>query len=182
MDSSPNQTPAVDPASKQAGGTADPPGVPTVIEDVQPPKAVSVDPDSQTPSAPSMPSAALGGTAQVNPISATGQTEEAPIAPPDESSKPKQAKLISAHAHSNKPIGAIIAAILIASLLAGLTIFAYIKTKDSDSKSANTPPPTSAATAEDVDKTSQDLDNSLSGANNTEGFSTNDLTDSSLGL
>lgn len=81
------------------------------------------------------------------------------------------------------PLGVIFMAILVAMSLSALTVFAYIKTKDSppvrsDQQSQNE----QRATTGDVDDTTKGIDESLKSMDDTADFNDTDLSDSNLGL
>lgn len=97
---------------------------------------------------------------------------------------PAEQHALPAHASSNKPIGAIVTAIVVALILAGLTVFAFIKTSNtiepiSEDTGASTQP---AATPADVDKTIEDIDKTMNSVDDTQDINNQDLSDPSLGL
>lgn len=82
------------------------------------------------------------------------------------------------------PIGAVIAAVAIAVLLAGLTVTAYLQGKDNKAATnkANTVSQPANISGTDVDQTTTQVDESLTGADDAQDFGTTDLSDSALGL
>lgn len=93
----------------------------------------------------------------------------------------------SAH-QRRKPIGVIVVAIIIALVLAGLSVYAWQKSKQAVPKtSSNTPAvsqkvATTAVRPSDVDQTGKAVDNSLNQLNDVKDLSTNDLSNATLGL
>lgn len=88
--------------------------------------------------------------------------------------------------HSGTPVVAVVIAIVIALALAGLTVFAYLKTRNTspDTNTTTTQPSTTAskATTKDVDNTSKDMDTALSSVDDTKDFAATDISDTALGL
>lgn len=89
--------------------------------------------------------------------------------------------------HSKTPVAAIVVAIIIALLLAGLTVYVYLKTKKDTPVPDDTPTTsqqssTPKATTSDVDQANSDLDASLKEAEASEDVGSNDLSDTTLGL
>lgn len=92
--------------------------------------------------------------------------------------------------HAKTPKAAIIAAIIIALILASLTIIAYLKTRDDgDTPAAESTTQTQTeeqatrnVTGGDIDDTTQEIDQTLSEADDSEDFNANDLSDEALGL
>jgi hypothetical protein len=84
------------------------------------------------------------------------------------------------------PRGTIIVAIVVALLLAGTSIFAYLKTKDDTTTSNNNKTSQKATpakvTTSDVSQTSQQIDDTLKTVDDTKDFEANDLGDTALGL
>lgn len=95
---------------------------------------------------------------------------------------------VSLHKHGKTPVVAIVIALVIALGLAGLTVFAYMKNKDSvkPESDATTQQPTVAkttpATTGDVDTATKEVDTTLQEVDNTEDFADTTLTDAALGL
>lgn len=98
--------------------------------------------------------------------------------------QPAVTPLLPAHAKSGRPIGAIVAAIVIALLLAGLTIMVYLKTKNSIKPIGNNSGQNSeqAATPADVDDATEALNQTLDSVKDDQDFNENDLSDTNLGL
>jgi hypothetical protein len=80
-----------------------------------------------------------------------------------------------------RPNGVVIAAIVIAVLLAVVAVVAYIKSKDTVSTNKNNTPSNVVSTS-DVDKTQKEIDDTLGSLNDSTDLSSNDLSDSALGL
>lgn len=79
------------------------------------------------------------------------------------------------------PVGVILVALLVAISLGALTVFAYMKTKDS----APVKPAQQTeqkASAQDVDNTTQGIDESLKAADDAADFNDSELSDTNLGL
>lgn len=95
---------------------------------------------------------------------------------------------VSLHKHGKTPVVAIVVALIIALGLAGLTVFAYMKNKNSvkPEYDATTQQPTVAkttpATTSDVDATTKEVDTTLQEIDNAEDFADASLTDATLGL
>ena len=83
-------------------------------------------------------------------------------------------------------VAAIVAAILIALVLSGATIFAYLKTKDQavvvPMKAVTPASQQTAVTATDVQQASTELDESLKAIDENKDFASSDLDDTTLGL
>ena len=158
---------ATDPASSQPAG---PPAVsnPPVGAEITPAQPAAA-PETVAPAEP--------------PVESPAEPVSSPPAPAETASAAPAAVPASVKpAHSsNKPMGAIVAAIVIALLLAGLSIFAYLKTRNAvqpisgTNRSSGTP-----ATPQDADKTSEELDKTLGTIDNQDMGS--DLSDSAIGL
>ncbi len=87
-------------------------------------------------------------------------------------------------AKAKAPIAAIIIAVIVALGLIGLTIFAFYKTQN-NAKSGDTTAsqqPEKPVTTEEVDATQTAVDKQLDTTNDAQDFSSNDLSDTSLGL
>lgn len=96
---------------------------------------------------------------------------------------------IPAHAgqKSNGPVVAIVVAIVVALALGGLVIFTFSKTKDNSAKTNSSAGPAPVvskplASPADVDTTTQELEASLSKIDEDKDFSSEELSDKSLGL
>lgn len=111
------------------------------------------------------------------------QTVPAPYAEPPADSTPPHSATAPAQEpeHHKGPIGAVIAAVVIAVLLAGLTVFAYLQSKDSKTAS-NKSAQTTKMSGKDVDATSSQIDSSIQSASDATDFGATDLSDSALGL
>jgi hypothetical protein len=115
-------------------------------------------------------------------------TEQAPLPDgvTDTAAKPFPAEqhALPAHVASNKPIGAIITAIVIALILAALTVFAFIKTSNTIEPITNGSDTNnqSSATPADVDETIKNIDESLNSVDDTQDVNNEGLSDPSLGL
>lgn len=109
----------------------------------------------------------------------TRDTDASPAA-----SQQAVAPLLPAHAKSGRPIGVIVAAIVIALLLAGLTIMVYLKTKNSIKPISNNSGQNSeqVATPADVDDATEALNQTLDSVKDDQDFNENDLSDTNLGL
>ncbi|HTE58685.1 MAG TPA: hypothetical protein VK694_08170 [Verrucomicrobiae bacterium] len=100
-------------------------------------------------------------------------------------------QMLAAHASKKgRPVAVIVVAVLIALVMAGLTAFAYMKTKDSTKTTGDHPSQQSAApeethtqgaTTADVDSASKEVD-SAAAANEAADIPESDLTDQTLGL
>lgn len=87
--------------------------------------------------------------------------------------------------HKGAPTVAIVIAIIVAIGLAGVVIFAYMQSRNSDTiertdTQSLTEKPQASVT--DVDTASQEIDSELEKANDSTDFAANDLDDSTLGL
>lgn len=78
------------------------------------------------------------------------------------------------------PVGIIIVAIIIAVLLAGVAVFAYMKTQKKSTGSVPAKAP--VISASDVNSTEKQLDESLGGVSDDTDFAASNLSDASLGL
>lgn len=100
-------------------------------------------------------------------------------------------QMLAAHASKKgRPVAVIVVAVLVALIMAGLTVFAYMKTKNStkptgdqssQQPTASEKTQTQGATTADVDSVSKEVDNAAA-ANETADIPESDLTDQSLGL
>lgn len=94
------------------------------------------------------------------------------------------------HRKSNLPVAEILIAIVVALALAGLVVYVYSQSKNSQQTDKNSKTTTSEsaiiakpqASTTDVDTTTQEVDQSLEQLNDSSDFSSSDLSDSSLGL
>ncbi len=111
---------------------------------------------------------------QSNPTENSGPTNPNPMAIPP----------APVHKKSGAPKAAIVVAIVIALALAGLTVFAYLKTQNgADSKTPSTSTDSSQkATTDDVDQATKAIDDSANSTNDTTDFPANELSDQSLNL
>jgi multisubunit Na+/H+ antiporter MnhC subunit len=101
---------------------------------------------------------------------------------PSEESQSQPPAMPPAHKGS-APIAVIIAAIVIAIGLVGVTVYAYMQSQDKDEKTdtSQTQQTTPEVTGEDVDQTTADVDEAL-GATEEADFPEAELTDQTLGL
>lgn len=94
---------------------------------------------------------------------------------------PAGAKSLKAPKTSKTPVGVILVAIIVGLSLSGLTVFAYMKTKDTPPVKQNTQSQ-QKATSGDVDDTTKGVDESLKSVDDTQDFNDSDLSDTNLGL
>jgi uncharacterized protein HemX len=171
------------------------PSAPSVVD--SPATAPAVTPEADEPASP----APVVSEEKVNSVAPTADTgvsnnEDVPAAPapsPAEDTAPKAADAspmaippTPVH-HARVPRGTIIVAIVVALLLAGTSVFAYLKTKDStitsdQNKTQTQDTATPKVTTSDVNQTSQEIDDGLKTIDESKDFGTSDLTDSTLGL
>jgi uncharacterized protein HemX len=84
---------------------------------------------------------------------------------------------------SRPPIMVIIIAIIVALTMAGLTVFVYLKTKDTPSlKQASKQSQQDKATSADVESATQSIDESMKSVDEASDFNDTELSDSNLGL
>jgi hypothetical protein len=145
-------------------------GTPVVVET---PTAAEV---TEQPAAPAEETNQAEITANDNPTPATADsqpTENNPLAIDS-----------AAHTHkSNVPVAAIALAVLIAIVLIGITVFAYIRTKnDGAATTTKTNLVQPKVTTQDVDQTSTEIDGTVNKVDDTKDFAGEDLTDKALGL
>lgn len=118
-----------------------------------------------------------------------GATTPEVAAPADDASSPPQTPVPTTAQNGDKhhsPYGAVVAAVVIAVLLAGLTVFAYLKTSGNKTATGTNKSSTQAVpapvTSNEVDQTNSQIDDAMKSANDTEDFGSTDLSDSALGL
>lgn len=112
--------------------------------------------------------------------SAPSAPQDAPADKPSDEA-PKSAAPPS-RPKSPKPLGAVIAAVFIGLLLAGVSVFAYLKTKGADKPAPKPQASQTSVKPQDVDNTAQEIDKTLESASQAEDLGEGDLTDQSLGL
>jgi uncharacterized protein HemX len=109
----------------------------------------------------------------------------APTPAPDTQSAEQQAEALlqtTAPKKPKTPVGLIVFAIVVCIGLGALTIYTFVQTKKKpETQQTTTQTTTPAVTAEDVENTSKELDETVDGVDNTD-VNDNDLSDSSLGL
>jgi hypothetical protein len=99
------------------------------------------------------------------------------------STAPQSAKPLKAPKKAKTPIGVIIVAVIVALSLSALTVFAYLKTKDSPSVKDNQKSQAQdRASAGDIDDTTNGVDEGLKSLDDTKDFNDSDLSDTNLGL
>jgi hypothetical protein len=121
---------------------------------------------------------------------ATTDASAAPAAPESTPEAPAPASPMAINAAAvpmkhHAPVGVVVGAIIIALVLAALTVFAFMKlNKNSDSTKAPVKQATTAAkvTSSEVQETATAIDQSISSVNDSQDFNANDLTDTTLGL
>lgn len=87
--------------------------------------------------------------------------------------------------HHRRPLGVVIVAIIIALLLAGLSVYAWQKTKPATkakTSSSTTASTVAAIKPADVNQASQDVDATLKQVDDTKDLNANDLSNATLGL
>ncbi len=142
----------------------------------------------------------LPGSRAEEPLTSAPLPDETPapedtIAPPESEhimpSPPDHAEhLLAAHANpkNHPPLAAIVIAVIIAVALVGVTIFAYLSTRDAthqqddDHTAQQESTEQAAVTTTDVDDATQDVDSTLSSVDDAKDFPESDLTDQALGL
>lgn len=145
---------------------------PAVVEDPLATEEVTEIPEStatETPTAEAVPSTEAVPTAN---------TPEVPTSENQMAITPANAGPVKHKA----PVGAIIAAIIIALVLAGTTIFAYLKTTKTATTDKSVTPVQQPVKAADVQQTSQDVETSLKAIDENKDFANTDLSDTTLGL
>lgn len=184
-----NETPgAPQPAVPQPGG----------VMDVQPPKA-----EPSLPSAPpvqqphSQPASPVTPAPMPDTLPQAQTRPEGSIAPPEHPAADSRPAiedhadhLLAAHAasqHHKKPVVAIIVAIIIALALIGLTVLAYLQTKqDTHPQADHEPTPTNQPATQNtettVDDTSAEVNQALTTVDDTKDLPESDLSDQALGL
>lgn len=97
---------------------------------------------------------------------------------PQKSQKPKKEK------GPRAPIGAIIMAIIVAGALAGVTVFAYMRSNSTstDKGTENQDSANSEVQSSDVDDVTSEIDKSLNGLDDSKDFQESELSDTTLGL
>lgn len=135
------------------------------VMDVQAPKTVNNVPEPVVPNDPPSPPTAATTPAE--------QPKVTPLAVPLGSKTPH---------HSSRPIVTIICAVVVALVLAGLTVYAFQKSKDS--KTSAPTPLSGVATikASDVDQIGNDVDAAMQKIDDTKDLPAADLADAVLGL
>ena len=124
---------------------------------------------------------------------APAQTEDEVTAATEQPADTKpliaQATAATAHPTDKAPVGAIVAALVIAVGLAALSVFAYMKTSDkpannakSGTQSVNQSAAPAAITGKDVDTATKGIDETMGSTNDTADFDSNSLSDASLGM
>ncbi len=179
MEFSPNQSDQDEnsiPVTVNSGSTNGPGGAPVVRDSM-----LSTPSSDSTSTTTPAPSSQLNDTPQSEPGAASTTSQDHPAS---ENSVPPATPPKTKHP---RPKGAVIAAIVIFLLLAGLSVFAYMKTKNktesvADKPAATTPAVQSAVTPQDVDKTNEELDKSLNNASDASDINQTDLSDRALGL
>jgi hypothetical protein len=180
------------------------------IMDVQRPKPTDTGPLNQ-PAEPE-PGTSFTPASGENPASVppeTPQPSNDPIAPPENESiaKPPESEPVDAPAHTpdehtdethpllaahatkkHSPVVPIVVAGIIALALIAVTVFAFLKTKetttpDGDDHTSPTHQETSsAATTQDIDDANKEIDQTLTAVDEAKDFPEADLSDQSLGL
>lgn len=158
-------------------------------DNVPPPAPVSDPQETQTP----VPPAPLATTSPASQniganIAPSGKTLQELLAE-EEASSP-QTDMSKANHKNGKGKGVVIlVAVLLAAALIGGAAFAYIQTKNkvkpADAPAATTTQTTPESTevkGTDIDKTTTDLDATLKKVDDTKDYTTNDLSDATLGL
>ncbi len=173
--------------------TAPPKAIP--VMDIQPPATsapqvpMSVEPAAET-TAPAVESPEVVS----EPVEES--SSDTPVAETTEQTSQDPAKLLAVtpdnagKARRKAPAGAIAVAIVIALILAGATIFAYLRTSKNDTaathnsakSTATTPAKQEPIQAADVDTTNQGIDDSLKAIDENKDFASTDLSDTTLGL
>ena len=154
----------------------------------------------ETPSTVPLTSSQNTGTGQITPVEETPEatdpktndTESAAVtgqtSPAASDSAPSPMAIPPQAAHKSKgPVVAITLALVVALALAGLVVFTYTKGKkntDNTNSSAGPAPVETKplASPADVDSTTQELESSLNKIDENKDFSSEELSDKSLGL
>ena len=179
--------------TKTPAGAATPPPRSGGVMDIQPPKG---QPDIWAHDEPTPAPTPTPAPAAPTPSPEPNLKPSTPeiIAPPEKQTEglPKHIEehtdhLLAAHAdaHHKKPVLAIVVAIIIGLSLIGLTVFAYMQTKDGTKDAGDHGTEThqeSGASAADVDDTTKQVDDTLNTVDDTKDMPETDLTDQSLGL
>jgi len=172
------------------------PGRSSGVMDVQRPKSSLA---VAEPPAPSQPAEAPTPVEEPKPAPDVAvPTEVTNATPPEDHSPEPPAKdepknkddvhpLLAAHAQKKHgPVVPIVTAVVIALALIGVTVFAFLKTKDSSNSTGDHPAThqetTTPATSSDVDNASQQVDEALAAVDDTKDFADSQLTDQTLGL
>lgn len=179
---------------KNAGGvnpTSEVESSPVSVEPVASPAVVSSEPEVSVEQPVVVPEAAVTTselTVESTPAPTASEPDPAPT-PPAENPTSQGADnpmAIPTPATPKKsggaPVAAIVVAIVIAIALAALTVFAYLKTKHTTSKTSNSSQAAPKLTATDIDQASQATDTTIKKVDDTKDFTTGDLTDQTLGL
>lgn len=122
------------------------------------------------------------------PAVTAGSDEPLPSVTEPEQPTPLIATTSSVAAANNHkaPIGVIVVAVLVAVALAVLAVLTYMKNDQKEATSTPSPVTSQQAqesvSAEDVDSTNKDIDDSLNQANDASDFDSNSISDTSLGL
>ena len=112
------------------------------------------------------------------PKAATSPASSAAQTPAAANNKP-----LKAPKAGKTPIGVILVAILVGLSLCGLTVFAYMKTKDTPvTNNGQNTQTQQKATSGDVDDTTDGIDESLKSVDDAQDFNDTDLSDTNLGL
>lgn len=140
------------------------------MDDITPPK-----PDESAAPAPTQ-----------EPVAAPAPVPEVPAAQPaDQPTAEQKAEALLQTAAPKKartPVGLIAFAIIVCIGLGALTIYTFMQTKKKpETQQTTTQTPAPAVTAEDVDQTTKELDETVDSVDNTD-VTDNDLSDTSLGL
>jgi uncharacterized protein HemX len=167
----------------QQPASAAPPAAPDAVEFEPTPLPAEAKPDP-APEPASQPAPATPEA--VAPVAPTPPAVDQPAAPHD----PHQ-QMLAAHASKKgAPVVVIVVAIIIALGMAGLTVFAFMKTKDStkpsgdqshQEMSSSDNSATKAATTADVDEASKAVDSAIASDEATN-LPESDLSDQTLGL
>lgn len=103
-------------------------------------------------------------------------------APATTAQTPAAPKPLKAPKGSKTPIGVILLAIIVGLSLCGLTVFAYMKTKDTPKINDQSSQTQQKATSGDVDDTTKGVDESLKSVDDAQDFNESELSDTNLGL
>jgi len=152
------------------------------IMDVAPAPPAESDNPSENPIVPSVSADESPQTTENNASGNAAPTPAAPEQPAQDGKLPAPA-MPTGH-KAGGPIIAIVAAVVVALGLAAITVFAYMKTQQTDkpapqqNTSANE---STTAPAEEVDQAAKDVDEAINAADEAD-FNEAELTDESLGL